>query len=343
LPGFRQERILPLPDVERDMLGEIISGTLSFAPSSAPLVALLATLPALFVSYIHYRLAAKQLRPDLSLRTLEAIEVRRSVMLYEMVCRRVKEGCGEHRQERGAWWRAAGRGAFGRQFRDELEDLEAYARDLRSTIIRLRGRPIKRYKVWVHVLSAQFAFSRSLGCYSVILALLIALFCYFEPILWAPGIDAGFKALVLWHAVKGRLLFANWIAVGFVAIAIPIFYWVRRANLNRKHRPAIRSLKAFAATDPDRLINEEQSNEKTQEGEREIPPEVVEETRWFAVLGVLPSATIEEVKQAYKMLVKRNHPDRVHDMSRSFVTLAESETKKLNAAYAEALLHFSGP
>jgi DnaJ-domain-containing protein 1 len=67
---------------------------------------------------------------------------------------------------------------------------------------------------------------------------------------------------------------------------------------------------------------------------------VIEESRWFAVLGVLPSATIEEVKQTYKMLVKKTHPDRVHDMSPTFVTLAESETKKLNAAYAEALLHF---
>jgi hypothetical protein len=322
------------------MLGEIISGTLSFAPSGAPLVALLATLPTLFVIYIHYRLAAKHLQPDLSLRTLESIEVRRSVMLYEMVCRRVKEGCGEQRQKGRNWWRIADRGAFRQQFREELEDLEAYARDLRLTIIRLRCRPFKRYKLWVHVVSAQFAFSRSLGCYSLILALLIALFCYFEPILWAPGIDAGFKALVLWHAVKGRLLFANWIAANLVAIAIPIFYLVRRAKLSRKYRPAIRSLKAFAATDPDRLIHEEQSRKKPSEEPREEFLEVIEESRWFAVLGVLPSATIEEVKQAYKMLVKKTHPDRVHDMSPSFVTLAESETKKLNAAYAEALLHF---
>jgi hypothetical protein len=322
------------------MLGEIFSGTLSFAPSGAPLVALLATLPTLFVVYIHYRLAAKHLQADLSLRTLESIEVRRSVMLYEMVCRRVKEGCGEDRQKGRNWWRISDRAAFGQQFRKELEDLEAYARDLRLTIIRLRGRPFKRYKLWAHVVCAQFAFSRSLGCYSLILALLIALFCCFEPILWAPGIDAGFKALVLWHAVEGRLLFANWIAANLVAIAIPIFYLGRRARLSRKYRPAIRSLKAFAATDPDRLIQEEQGRKRPSEEPREEFLEVIEESRWFVVLGVLPSATIEEVKQAYKMLVKKTHPDRVHDMSPSFVTLAESETKKLNAAYAEAMLHF---
>jgi DnaJ domain len=322
------------------MLGEIISGTFSFAPSGAPLVALLATPPILFAVYIHCRLAARHLQPDLTLRTLESIEVRRSVMLYEMVRRRVKEGCGEHRQRGRTWWRNAGRGAFRQQFREELADLESYARDLRSTIIRLRSRPFKRYKLWAHFVSAQFAFSRSLGFYALTLALLIASFCYFEPILWAPGIDVGFKALVLWHAVKGRLLFANWIAADCVAVAIPIFYLLRRVQLNRKHRPAIRGLKAFAATDPDHLIHDEQNNEKPSEGPREESLDVIEQSRWFAILGVLPSATIEEAKQAYKILIKKNHPDRVHDMSPAFVTLAESETKKLNAAYAEALLHF---
>jgi hypothetical protein len=37
------------------------------------------------------------------------------------------------------------------------------------------------------------------------------------------------------------------------------------------------------------------------------------------------------------MLLKQNHPDRVHNMSLAFRRLAESETKKLNIAYAEAL------
>ena len=47
---------------------------------------------------------------------------------------------------------------------------------------------------------------------------------------------------------------------------------------------------------------------------------------------------MREVKEAYKVLIKQNHPDRVHDMSPAFKTLAEAETKKLNAAYRQALL-----
>jgi hypothetical protein len=37
------------------------------------------------------------------------------------------------------------------------------------------------------------------------------------------------------------------------------------------------------------------------------------------------------------MLIKQNHPDRVQGMSQAFKKLAEFETKKLNAAYRQAL------
>jgi hypothetical protein len=346
-PAFRPQIILPFPcriGGVMSMSGEAIREALSFGPSDASLLALFATLPGLFVCYIRYRLAGRALWPTVSLRKLESIELQRSVVLYKMVSKRVEEGCGELRHKDRKWWRSGrrSRGTFRQQFREELEDLETYARDLRSTIIRLKGRPLARYKYWAHVVSAQFALGRTIGCYSLVLALMIASLCYFEPILWARGIDAGFKTLVLWHAVKVRLLLANLIAVNLVAIAIPVLYLARRARLNEKHLPHIRSLKALAAIDPDLLIREERGNEEAGEEAGESPLEVAEDTSWFAVLGVLPSATIEEVKHAYKSLVKKSHPDRVHDMSPSFVKLAEFETKKLNSAYATALMYFEG-
>jgi DnaJ-class molecular chaperone len=63
-----------------------------------------------------------------------------------------------------------------------------------------------------------------------------------------------------------------------------------------------------------------------------------EEVTCFAVLGISPAATIAEVKEAYKLHVKQNHPDRVQGMSPRFRELAEIQTKKLNVAYEEALL-----
>jgi DnaJ-class molecular chaperone len=62
-----------------------------------------------------------------------------------------------------------------------------------------------------------------------------------------------------------------------------------------------------------------------------------ETNSWFDVLGLSSSATIDDVKRAYKVLMKQNHPDRVFDMSPAFRKLAEAETKKINVAYAQAL------
>ena len=47
----------------------------------------------------------------------------------------------------GPGWRAwlRGRAEFRRKFGAELEELNRYARDLRATIMRLRGRPIRRF------------------------------------------------------------------------------------------------------------------------------------------------------------------------------------------------------
>jgi len=153
--------------------------------------------------------------------------------------------------------------------------------------------------------------------------------------LWAGGIDPGFKAYMLWQAVKGRLLLANWLAANVAAIAIPMLYAARRVGLKRAHRTQIGVLREFAGAGAEPSMQERPGH--ADDAGPDDSPVAAAPSSWPVVLGVSPAATLEEVKQAYKNLIKKNHPDRVNDMSPSFVRLAEAETKKLNAAYAEAL------
>jgi hypothetical protein len=141
---------------------------------------------------------------------------------------------------------------------------------------------------------------------------------------------------------------------------------MRRARLHSVHRHEIRSLKEFAATDPDRLIglpndrgaehwsaeqnddaaaadqkarhNNDRKTEYKAERESAHAPFEAADDHWHVVLRVSPSATADEIRQAYRSQIKQSHPDRVHGMSSIFRELAEAETKRLNSAYEQALM-----
>jgi hypothetical protein len=268
--------------------------------------------------------------------------------LYEKVFDRLQGiYCeGEH-AEASLLARYKHRKKVGRKFAEELDDLQAYAAHIRSTIIRLRCRPIQRFKSWLHINCSRFALSRSLTCCFLVLAMLTARSYLFEQhILFeqkalleqvsAEAMDTVFQGFLAWQPVVDRMLSANPIGASLLAVVTPVFYFYRRLKLRREHGRQFRRLKQFAGTDPDRLIHQAPVGKDAPDETIEVSAEIAGERTWFSVLGVSPSATIDEVKQAYKVQVKQNHPDRVHDMSPLFRELAEAETKKLNAAYEEA-------
>jgi len=195
--------------------------------------------------------------------------------------------------------------------------------------------------------SSRSALGHSLGCYSLVLALLVGAFYVLESLSLGPSAYADVDTF-LRQGFEGRLLLANWMASSLAAAATPLLYVIRRRQMYRQHALHIRVLSELAATDPDRLIRQRDGNneapnesaEAASEGARAAPLAVVEASNCFDVLGVAPSATIDDIRQAYKLLVKQNHPDRVHSMAPAFKQLAEAETKKLNFAYAQALSFF---
>jgi DnaJ like chaperone protein len=55
------------------------------------------------------------------------------------------------------------------------------------------------------------------------------------------------------------------------------------------------------------------------------------------VLGVDPNASVEEIRQAYRLLISQYHPDRVATLGDELKALAERKSKDITRAYREAM------
>jgi len=345
------------------VLASAISEPFSVALINATLLASLAISPGLLIAYSLYANWDRRTRGNFYLKKLELIELSRTVLLYEKASRRRREIFreGEH-DDLTLLARCHQRYRLKREFADELEELAAYQGHLRSTIIRLRCKPIQRFKSLMHIAFSRFAFGRSLGSYFLSLALLAIGFHFADEPAWAQEMQTGFVSHLLWTPLDARLLYANLMAASVVAVVLPLLYFLQRAKLHGDHRMQLRILKEFAGADPDSLIHQPRADQDWHENVQSDrsayqqsrndddwheassapSPGIADEGTWFDVLGLAPSTTIEEVREAYRLQIKQNHPDRVHGMSPLFRELAEAETKKLNAAYEEALLTLQG-
>ncbi|TMJ34562.1 MAG: J domain-containing protein [Alphaproteobacteria bacterium] len=311
--------------------------------------ALLASVLAILIASAVYALciiSAHRTNAQFSLGRLEEFELERAILLYQKALDRLQHILHEGQQiQAGLLARYRYRKQIGRKFAAELHDLRSYQAHLRSMIVRLRSGPVQRFKSWLHLDSACFALSRSLTLCLLVLGMLgVCSYLADQPDLLGQRVFEGetiTAALATWFAwppADGRMLDTSSLGGVLLAVATPILYSYRRAKLHLMHRQQFRALKKFAAADPDRLIHQAPPLAAGMpEDPLESAPDIPDERSWFSILGVARSASTDEIKQAYKARVKQNHPDRVGEMSPLFRELAEAETKKINAAYEQAM------
>lgn len=313
---------------------ELSGDSFSIAFTNAVLLAAWPVLPLLLLGYIRETLLARRIRSEFSLRRFESIELDRAIQLHNRLSQRLT-GLKRRDKHRFSWRIILKRHPEPREQRaDEREDLEAHAQHLRTTIVRLSREPLERLKSWVHIKSLQFAFGRAVqtNLVSFTLVLFIA-FHFFERTAFANEVNASAGNVLVWYPLDERLLCANAVASGFAALAAPAFYMMRWASLRHRYSLEFCILQYLAQTGPMQSIDPPGREEDTQLERADVNYD----HNCFAVLGISESATIDEVRLAYKTLIKQNHPDRLHNMSPALRELAESQTKVINVAYQEAL------
>jgi DnaJ like chaperone protein len=67
------------------------------------------------------------------------------------------------------------------------------------------------------------------------------------------------------------------------------------------------------------------------------PPREANTQYWHEVLGVPPAATAEEIRDAYKHLVSKYHPDKVDSLGQELKDLAEHKTREITLAYRDGM------
>ena len=319
------------------------SQEVSLALVNAILLALWPVLPALLLGYARKALAVRHTCPEFSLRKSEALELDRAVRLYENVRSRLKTLEKQGERSKSLWKGLLRQDGIERDT-DEMNDLQAHAQHLQETIVRLKHRPLQRLRSWMHLISSKSALGRGLAAHVVGFALLLVIFRGPEQPAWADEVATGARTMLAWYPFDARFFYANAVATGFAAAAVPLFYLARWIGLRREYGYEFSTFKELARSDPGRLVDQLDIAEA---GADAAPgtdtTEAGADGAWHDVLGLPSSATIEQVKEAFKRLVKQNHPDRLHDMSPALRTLAETETKRLNAAFRQALVAVSPP
>jgi hypothetical protein len=319
------------------------SQEVSLALVNAILLALWPVLPGLLLGYARKALAVRHTRPEFSLRKSEALELDRAVRLYEDVRSRLKTLENKGDRSKSLWEGLLRQDGIERDD-DEVDDLRAHAQLLRETIVRLKRRPLQRLRSWMHLISSKSALGRGLAAHVVGFALLLVIFRGPEQPAWADEVTTGARTVLAWYPFDARLFYANAVATGFAAAAVPLFYLARWIGLRREYGYEFNTFKELARSDPGQLFDQLDIAEAGADAATGADTnEAGADEAWQDVLGLPSSATIEQVKEAFKRLVKQNHPDRLHDMSPALRTLAETETKRLNAAFRQALVIVSRP
>jgi DnaJ-like protein len=328
------------------MLDRIAGGDWPVVLLDVVLLTLWGALPILLVAYVRQWLTMWQMRPEFCLRKSEAAELDRALAVYRDVCGRLAEIEAQGRTAKGILQLIfALQPDIEQRGDEEREDLNAHARHLRATIAKLRRLPLWRVRERIAALSLHAAVGGALAIHVATFAALVLVLHFLGMRAAVHELTGAGRDALVWYPFDASYFLANGAGAALGMLLAPAFYVLRRVGLVREYAMELAVLKELAET-PAEVIADDRSGrvddadeslrqESSRQGSWRVEPQT--EDSCFAVLGVEQSATIEQIRAAYRTRIKESHPDRLAGMSAAIRTFAEDETKKLNAAFQEAL------
>ena len=318
------------------MLDRIAGGDWPVALLNVILLMLWGALPILLIAYVRQSLMIRRIWPEFVLRKSEASELGRALALYQDVCGRLAEIEAQGRRTRGILHLVFALQPGVEIGDEECEDLKAHARHLRATIAKLRSLPFRRLRARIADLSLHAAVGAALTIHIATFVILVLTLYVADVRAAAHDLAGAGRSTLVWYPFDASYFLANGAGAALGMLLAPAFYLLRRVGLAREYAMEFAVLKALSET-PAETVADPGPAGRMNDADICLKTEPDAEEFCFAVLGVEPPTTIEQVRAAYRKRIKQSHPDRLHDVSPSIKTFAEDETKRLNAAFQEAL------
>lgn len=323
------------------MLDRIAGGDWPVVLLDVVLLTLWGALPILLVAYVRQWLTMWQMRPEFCLRKSEAAELDRALAVYRDVCGRLAEIEAQGRTAKGILQLIfALQPDIEQRGDEEREDLNAHARHLRATIAKLRGLPLRRVRERIAALSLHAAVGGALAIHVTTFAALVLVLHFLGMRAAVHELTGAGRNALVWYPFDASYFLANGAGAALGMLLAPAFYVLRRIGLVRDYAMELAVLKELAEMPAEVIADEPagrfgDADDSMRNESWRVEPQPADSC--FSVLGVEQSATIEQIRAAYRTRIKESHPDRLAGMSAAIRTFAEDETKRLNAALQEAL------
>ena len=318
------------------MLDSIAGGDWPVALLNVVLLTLWSALPMLSLAYIHQSLVLRQVRPEFCLRKSEAAELDRALAVYRGVHGRLVEIEARGRTAKGILKLVFPLQPDATELdEEERTDLKAHAQHLQATIAKLRGLPLLRLRERIAALNFHSAVGGAITVHAATFVILVVAF-YLTDVRDAARELAGTgRSALVWYPFDASYFLANGAGAAAGMLLAPAFYLWRRIDLVREYAMEFTVLWELAETPAAEFPDGPAGRGDDAENSSRVKQRTQESC--FAVLGVERSATLDQVRAAYRTRIKQSHPDRLHGVSPAIRSFAEDETKRLNAAFQEAL------